>query len=202
MTGPPRTPTADLSFAATWTAQILSKPPLIAPARQYVLPYPVPGEEDALARGALQILVKPASTPAFLATCALGFRDPVLPSGLWACPRPDDLLAVAGGYGYLVNTAAAPPASPPALHLQPRPITAVLPSPEARLLLLAGFHDVTALGAEGVRWRSARLSWEGVTLAAVRDGVLHGTGWNMRTDRELPFFLDLRNGQHTGGGYP
>ncbi len=185
-------------FPCAWTAEVLTAPPLISPARQFVYPRPIPGEEDALARGALQLLVRPSGAPPFLATCALGFRDPVLPSGLWSCPHPDDLLAIAGGYGYLIRT-SAPEAS---THLHPRPITAVLTSTQPDLLLLAGFHDVTAVGAEGPAWRSTRLSWEGITLGALREGKLHGTGWHMQTDRELPFAIDLATGQHTGGGYP
>ena len=192
------TPINDRTFPATWSAQLLTAPPLIAPARQFTLPFPVPGEEDALARGALQILVKPTPGGQFLATCALGFRDPGLPSGLWSTPTPDTLLAVAGGYGYLVPT-GAPEAT---THLHPRPITAVLPAPEAGLILLAGFHDVTAVGSAGTLWQTARLTWEGITLGEVRGGQLHGTGWNMQSDRDIPFTVDLQTGQHTGGGYP
>ena len=185
------------AFTATWSAQILNTPPLIAPARQVVWPQRVAGEEDALARGALLLLVKPASGGSFLATCALGFRDPSLPSGVWTCPRPDDLLAVAGGYAYLVDTRSPEQC----LHLPLRPVVQVLPAPEANLILLAGFHTVAALGATGLLWETARLSWEGVTLNEIRDGQLHGLGWNMQTDREVPFAIDLQTGQHTGGGF-
>ena len=85
--------------------------------------------------------------------------------------------------------------------LEQRPVTAILPIPEAELLLLAGFHDVLALGVDGIRWRTERLSWEGVTLGSVRDGVLHGLGWDMFADTEVPFTVDLRSGAHQGGGY-
>jgi hypothetical protein len=182
---------------SNWTARILTAPPLIAPARQFVYPLYVPGEEDAMARGALLLDIKPAATANFLATCALGFREPSLPTGIYACPRPDDLLALAGGYGYLIDT------SDPTrcLHLPLRPVTAVLAAPEAGVILLAGFHHIAAIGAEGLLWQSARLSWEGVTMTEVRDGELHGTGWNMQTDREVPFVVDLTTGKHEGGGY-
>jgi len=30
---------------------------------------------------------------------------------------------------------------------------------------------------------------------------MHGWGWEMRTDKELPFTVDLRTGAHEGGGY-
>jgi hypothetical protein len=164
------------AFAQTWTARILSAPPMIAPARQFVYPLYVPGEEDAMSRGALLLDVKPANAANFLATCALGFREPSLPTGIFACPRPGDLLAVAGGYAYLS-------------------------APSAGVLLLAGFHHVAAIDANGLRWQTARLSWEGVTMAEVRDNQLHGTGWNMQTDREVAFSVDLATGTHTGGGY-
>ena len=183
--------------ARTWAARILTAPPLIAPARQFVYPLYVPGEEDAMGRGALLLDVKPATGANFLATCALGFRDPSLPTGIFACPRPDDLLAVAGGYAYLIDTLAPEHC----LHLPLRPTTQILTAPTAHLILLAGFHSVIAIDANGLRWHSARLSWEGVTMTEVHDNRLHGTGWNMRTDREVPFSIDLTTGALEGGGF-
>jgi hypothetical protein len=35
---------------------------------------------------------------------------------------------------------------------------------------------------------------EGGAISGVEGGVLHGTGWEMRTDREMPFDLDLQTG--------
>lgn len=185
------------AFSSTWTAEILSAPPLIAPARHFVYPQRVAGEEDAMERGALQLLVKPASGGSFLATCALGFRSATLPTGVFPCPCPDDMLALAGGYAYLVNTLTPEHC----LHLPLRPVTAILPAPEQGLILLAGFHTVAAIGASGLLWQSAKVSWEGVTLHEVRDGRLHGMGWDMQTDKEKSFVMDLETGTHEGGGF-
>ena len=192
------------SFPQTWTARILTTPPLIAPVRQCIYPQHIPGEEDAMNRGALLLDVKPATGanfPAaggnFLATCALGFRDPSLPTGIFACPRANDLLAVAGGYAYLIDTLAPEHC----LHLPLRPVTQILPAPTAAMILLAGFHNVLAIDANGLRWQSARLSWDGITLTHVDADHLHGTGWNLHTDREVPFTVDLLTGAHTGGGF-
>ena len=190
-------PTTQTAFPKTWTARILTAPPLIAPARQFVYPLRVPGEEDAMGRGALLLDVKPTVGANFLATCALGFRDPSLPTGVFACPRADDLLAVAGGYGYLIDTLVPERC----LHLPLRPTTQILPAPAAHLVLLAGFHTIIAVNANGLLWTSARLSWEGVTMSEIRDGHLHGTGWNLHTDREVPFSIDLATGTHQGGGF-
>jgi len=82
-----------------------------------------------------------------------------------------------------------------------RPVTQVLPAPSANCIILAGFHEVAAIGANGLLWQSARLSWEGITLTEVRENTLHGLGWNLQTDREIPFTLDLTTGQHQGGGF-
>ena len=190
------------TFAQSWKARMLATPPLILPARQYVYPRPVPGEEDALGRGALLLEVTPLGTEpphpgSFLATCARGFQDPALPSGIFACPRPNHLLALAGGYAYLIDTHAPERC----LHLPLRPVTQVLSAPDAGLILLSGFHHVLALDAIGVRWQSARLSWEGVSMTTIRDGALHGLGWNLHTDREIPFRIDLLTGAHHGGGF-
>ena len=55
------TPLVHQDFPHTWTAQVLPAPPLIAPARQFTYPLYVPGEDDAMARGAMLLHIKPAS---------------------------------------------------------------------------------------------------------------------------------------------
>jgi len=69
------------------------------------------------------------------------------------------------------------------------------------LLVMAGFHTLAAWGRDGMAWETGRLSWEGLRLGEVEGGVMHGWGWEMRTDKELPFTVDLRTGAHEGGGY-
>ena len=184
-------------FLYNWTATTLAKPPMISPARSYTYPLAVPGEEAAINRGALLLDIKPMFGGNFLATCALGFRDGHLPTGVFACPRHDDLLAVAGGYAYLIDTLNPERC----LHLPIRPVTQIVAAPANGLLFLAGFHTVAAIGANGLRWQSARLTWEGVTLSSVHQGRLHGTGWNLHTDKEVPFTIDLESGLHQGGGF-
>ena len=191
------TPTLAIDrFPHRWTVEVLKAPPLIAPSRQYTYPMAIAGEEDALARGALSLLVRPApGEPQFLATCALGFRDPSMPTGVFATPNPAQMCAVAGGYAYLIDT-ANPVQS---VHVDQRPVTKVVLTDD--LILFAGFHTVQAWGAEGHAWTTKRLTWEGIQLGEIANGFLHGTGWNMMTDKEVPFAIDLATGQHTGGGF-
>lgn len=51
-----------------WTAKLLDRPPIIAPARQFTFPFAIAGEEDALARGAIWIEVGVRGRGTFLAS--------------------------------------------------------------------------------------------------------------------------------------
>jgi hypothetical protein len=189
-------PTAQ-EFPHDWIVEVLKKPPLIAPARQFVYPQHITGEEDALARGALQLIVKPIGGGMFLATCALGFTDPAMPTGVFACPNPQEMCAVAGGYAYIIDTVQPEHCT----HVALKPAVEVRTLVAHDLLLFVGFHSIVAWGRNGLLWESARLSWEGIRITGIEGDVLHGTGWNLLTDREWNFSLDLRDGRHQGGGF-
>jgi hypothetical protein len=180
-------PFVDLTFPHAWEAQILSTRPLILPSRHFV--YPTQVEE--VERGAMEVMVHPNNASEFLATCALGFRDPTVPSGVWSAPNPEDLCAVSGGYTYILHTGA-----PDRFSMIPyRPVLQVLPAPDAGLLLFVGHRGVLAWGADGHAWESDKLSDEGVMITGIDGTLLRGSGWNMFTDKETPFALDLRTGR-------
>jgi len=189
-------PHIDLSFPHRWQAEVLAARPLILPPRHFV--YPQAAEE--VERGALEVLVRPDAAPdarldgsdaqPFLATCALGFRDPATPSGLWSTPKPEEICAVAGGYAYLIDTAA-----PEQFTMIPyRPVLEIRPLVEENLLLFVGHRSILAWGRDGQTWESEKLSDEGVTITGTDGGILRGTGWEMIRDREKPFAIDLRSG--------
>ena len=190
-------PIIDLSFPHSWRAEILAARPVILPARHFT--YPTVAEEAE--RGALEVLVRPnvdasGRTPSaeqFLATCALGFRDPAVPTGVWSTPRPEEICTVSGGYAYIIDTTA-----PEHFTMLPyRPVLQVYAVPEHNLLLFVGHHAILAWGAHGEAWQSPKLSDEGVTITNVEAGTLHGIGWNLMTDKETPFAIDLRTGLQT-----
>jgi hypothetical protein len=127
----------------------------------------------------------------FLATCALGFRDPAAPTGIWSTPHPDWLCAVSGGYAYLIDTT-----DPERFTMLPyRPVLDVRAAPADNLLLFVGHHGILAWGRDGQAWESEKLSDEGITITAIGPGVLRGKGWEMRTDKEIAFALEMRSGQ-------
>lgn len=184
----------DSTFPHGWKAEILTARPLILPARQFV--YPALVEE--VERGALEIMIRPLlGAGPFLATCALGFAGDNVPSGIWACPDPAWICAVAGGYAYLIDT------SDPERweQVEYRPVTNVTVVAEHALLVFAGFQSLLAWGRSGKVWETGRLSWDGLRITAIQGETLLGLGWDMTTDRELEFNVNLKTGEHRGGGY-
>jgi hypothetical protein len=183
----------DSTFAHQWQAEILSSRPLILPSRQFV--YPAQVEE--VERGALEIMIRPPTFLPFLATCALGFAGTEVPTGVWACPDPAWICAVAGGYAYLIDTREPTRWE----QVEYRPVTEVRALAEQELLVFSSFHSLLAWGLGGKAWQTGRLSWDGVRITEVRGETLLGLGWEMRTDRELEFEVNLKTGEHRGGGY-
>jgi hypothetical protein len=133
---------------------------------------------------------EPRSTQPFLATCALGFRDAIVPTGLWSCPNPDEICAVSGGYAYIISTT-----DPTRFTMAPyRPVLEIRPIADLGLLLFVSHHSILAWSATGQAWQSEKLSDEGLTITDLEAETLHARGWNMLSDKETPFTLDLRTG--------
>ena len=185
-----------MGFKGDWSAAVLKGAPLIAPARQYVWPMRIAGEEDALARGALNVMVR-AGGESYLVTAALGFKDPTMPSGVFACPSPEEICVIAGGYAYLAK--AAEPDRVTMLSM--KPVVAVIEAEEAGLLLFVGFQTVLGWGVDGLAWETGRMSWDGLRITGVEGGTLIGFGWDLMKDVEVGFAVDLKTGGHTGGGW-
>ncbi len=213
-------PTIDLGFPHAWQADILAARPLILPQRHYVYPR----EAEEVERGALEVLIQPnkmgasgpgsprtglrsrgggldsetwderACTPLpFLATCALGFRDPIVPTGLWSTPNPNEICAVSGGYAYIIDTT-----QPDRFTMIPyRPVLDIRTALAEHLLLFVGHHSILAWGPNGQVWESGKLSDEGLTITAIENGLLRGAGWELASDKETPFTLDLKTGLRT-----
>ncbi|KAA6460299.1 hypothetical protein DYQ86_14780 [Acidobacteria bacterium AB60] len=177
-------------FAHAWRAEILKARPLILPPRHFTYPR----EAEEVERGALEVLVTPEGSQPFLATCAVGFADPIVPTGVWSAPNPRELCAVSGGYAYVIDTTDPERFA----MIAYRPVLEVRPVEAEGLLLFIGHRSIVAWGQAGRAWESPKLSDEGLTIAAIEGGVLHGMGWEMRTDKETAFAIDLGTGEAIG----
>jgi hypothetical protein len=186
-----------MGFERAWTAEVLKGAPLIAPARSYIWPMRIEGEEDALARGAVNVMVRPTAGGSFLVTAALGFKDPSMPTGVYGCPNADEICVVAGGYAYIGRVG-----QPERVTLVGmKPVVAAMECVQEGLLVFVGFTALMAWGTDGKAWETGRLSWEGLRVTGVEGGVFRGFGWDLVKDVEVEFAVDLRTGVTTGGGY-
>ncbi len=186
-----------MGFERAWSAEVLKSAPLIAPARSYVWPMQIAGEEDALARGAVNVMVRPAAGGGFLVTAALGFKDPSMPTGVFGCPKAEEICVVAGGYAYVGSVAAPEQVTLVGM----KPVVQVLECVEEGVLVFVGFTSVMGWGKDGKAWETPRLSWEGLRVKGVEDGVLRGFGWDLMKDVEVEFAVELKTGLAAGGGY-
>src|SRR5579863_2943431 len=132
------TPVVDLTFAHGWEAEVLLGRPMILPRRHFVYPR----EVEEVERGALEVMVRPRDAQPFLATCALGFRDPAAASGVWSAPKPREICCVSGGYAYVIDTTAPERFT----FLSLRPILEIRAAIEPELLLFLGHRTIVAWG--------------------------------------------------------
>ena len=182
-------------FPRNYSVQALESYPLLNPAEKL---YQFPARLEEGDRTGTYVRITPGKSPKWVGFFALGFDSSDVANGIYSCPDADCLCVVAGGYGYIVNVA-----NPEQWRqIEQRPVVQVKPVPELKLLLFVGFTSISCLGEANHLWISERLSWEGISVSNIEGEVLHGTGWDAITDREIPFQLDLRTGKSTGGAKP
>ncbi|NNC03913.1 hypothetical protein HJC10_13795 [Corallococcus exiguus] len=71
--------------------------------------------------------------------------------------------------------------------------------PSAGIVVFAGLTEMVAYGAEGLRWRTKRLSWDGLKIVRVTEHAIIGEYWDMRTGATRTFEVDLATGAQKGG---
>jgi len=185
----------EFTFPKSYEVRKLESAPLPHPVEKL---YQYPAEIEEGDRSGTYLRVVPVTGPARAGFFALGFDSDQVVSAVCSCPDPDSLCAVAGGYAYVVK------ATDPAqwFRIEQRPVVDLRALHELQLLLFTGFTTISAIGPAGLAWTTKRLSWEGVTIVEISGEKLHGTGWDAIADKEIPFVVDLKTGQHTGGAGP
>ncbi len=180
-------------FPRSYEVELLNSP--VAP-HERLHQFPARLEEGD--RTGIYLRVTSQSAHAWTGFFVLGFDSPQVASGLYSCPDPGSLCIVIGGYAYLV--AANDPQH--WMQIEQRPVVEVKPIAELKLLLFVGFTSITGLRESDSLWTTERLSWEGLSITGIQGTSLHGMGWDMITDKEIPFEVDLLTGKSKGGARP
>ena len=58
-----------------------------------------------------------------------------------------------------------------------------------------------AFDASGLRWRSGRISWDGMRGITLSGNQVAGEAWSPLEDRWMPFTLNADIGKSVGGSY-
>jgi hypothetical protein len=188
-------PAITFVFPHNYNIKVLDSYNLVNPLEK-LHHFPVKLEEGD--RTGIYLHISPGNSNAWVGFFALGFDSSEVASGIYSCPDPDWLCVIIGGYGYIVNTRQPEQW----MRIEQRPIVQVRAVPEMKLLVFVGFTSITVLAEAQRLWTSERLSWEGISISKIEDGILHGMGWDAIADKELPFQLNLLTGESTGGTRP
>ena len=113
--------------------------------------------------------------------------------GAFATPNPSALCVVAGGAPYVIDV------QDPSACWVPRllPVTAVVSSPEANILILADFIRLAGIGGTGTRWESDRLCLDGLNVHEVVGSEIHCEGDHLEGPES--FVVDARTGKRISG---
>ncbi len=185
----------DFTFAREYEIKVLESAPPVHPVEKL---YHFPVELEEGDRTGVHVRVAPKGGAAWFGFFASGFDSPHVMNAVCSCPDPGSFCVVAGGYAYVVKT--LDPGK--WFQVEQRPVVELRTVTEQKLLLFEGFTSITAVGPSGIAWKSDRLSWEGLRITNIRDGMLRGFGWDALTDKEVAFELDLHTGRHEGGTRP
>jgi hypothetical protein len=66
-------------------------------------------------------------------------------------------------------------------------------------IILWDFTKFEAHSANGIVWRSKRVSWDGISVTEIRSDYLNGFGRDAVNDTDVEFTINLLTGEHTGG---
>jgi hypothetical protein len=182
-------------FPHNYEVDVLESYSLVNPVEEL---HQFPAELEAPDRNGTYLRVMPQAGTTWIGFFALGFDSPQVANGIYSCPDPASLCAVVGGYAYVVD------ARDPQrwVQIEQWPVVETKAVSNLKLLLFVGFTSITGLGESNQPWTTERLSWEGLSITAIQGTTMHGTGWDMITDKEVPFEVDLLTGKSQGGARP
>ena len=163
-------------------------PPYGPPAEQFTS-----GSKRTHSEGLVIEIEPPGGTP-WVGNFQLGLTSY---SNAAAHPNGQDLVVIAGGVGYIVR-----PDDRKLLATFGGGVLGVWQIPTFDLLV---FNDsgVTfgALGPEGWRWVTRRISWDGFEAIEIAEKTIYGRAWNAIDKSWHAFSIEIATGSVRGGAY-
>ena len=139
--------------------------------------------------------IRPQASEKWIARCKDG---PGGLDGVFSTPSPNVVCIVVKGQGYWIHVTRPDNFS----VIRSLPIKNVIPVPSHNLLVFTDYVRVAAYAPDGCAWVTEDLSWDGIKVGSVENGVLQGEGWDSPADRYVPFSVDIASGKAIGGSSP
>jgi hypothetical protein len=181
----------DFSFGGLYECELVDELPGVEGMPRFFYP----GAIGSGGGDGIMVRVTPEGGGAWIGTFAFGKFGNSAVSKVVTTPNPERLCVVSRGAGYLVS--ARDPGEWEGVKAIP--VIDIRSIPGAGVLVFASFTDLVAYGAEGIRWRTGRLTWDSMKLVEVTDEKIVGQYWDIRSEETQRFEVDVATGTHRGG---
>jgi len=177
-------------FPSSFKFEVLSELRAANPRRWFY-----PGANESGGQDGVNVQIVPSEGEKWIGTFAFGRFGAKSITGVFTTPNPDELCVVSEGQAFMVD--ATRPKKWESLPIIP--VIAVRSSKEQQLLIFANHTELLAIGDNGIAWRTGRLSWDSLKLTGITNEAIHGVFWDIQTESEQSFSVDLVTGAHSGG---
>ncbi len=157
--------------------------------------YYYPGASTQGGKDGLIVRVTPKNGEPWLGVFAPGTLAPNGVNGIFAMPDGLGICVVSNGRGYIVRY--GDPLTCVELPLQP--ITDIRVVPEKGLIVFADLTRLVAYSGEGVKWETGRLAFDGFDIVELSNGRIVGKYYDIRSEADEVFEVDLDSGNVKGG---
>ncbi len=119
-------------------------------------------------------------------------------SDVFELPNTDKIIVIAYGQGYIMTTEEQRPFATLGIG-----IAKILRTDNNRFIA-ADQTDLTIIEADGIIWRTERISWDGFEDLTLKNNTVTGLSFGPMelNDTGVPFSFDLDTKELTGGSYP
>ncbi|MFQ6311466.1 hypothetical protein [Lysobacter capsici] len=154
-----------------------------------------PGAVETGGQDGLTVRVDPNNGDPWTGVFAPGKLGANCITGIFSAPNPLEICVVSSGQAYLIDVI-----SPRRYSVLPViPVTAVRSSEKHKILIFSDHTQLLAIDASGVAWQTERLSWDSFRITSIDDDVIRGVFWDIQSESEQGFEVDLATGAHVGG---
>ncbi len=152
--------------------------------------------QNASGQDGLIVTISPHSYQRWLGIFSFGQMDSRAATSISTSPLADHLCVVAKGNGYIVNV------EEPGMYeiVKSNPILQVISILKRKLMVFMDYTTFIAHGVNGFIWETERLSWSGgIKIVKVTDDLIFCQTWDIRSEENISFAVDLENGERIAG---